>query len=730
MDTLRLTTFFRPPKLIFVVEDAAQTTRAIEVCTVLWGGIYNEICPAQDPALSDRIKNADFIIRCGDTAALPKDLEDRILPFQDLIINTGRTKGLLFLDTIGIYLHLKEREIKAVLPPTAARTLLEQFRFGTFSTSAPRQYERAYRDLLKPEDFNHNPKQPALDNSGPYFPIEITALDLSFKWGRGQYESSNIYLIGSSDDFADIALAWTLRSRGHKIYFIDRANATADIADACTWSTAKNHPSFSGEMKSKFGTPNPSIISTRDPEGDKTLLESFSNALKVHHTVKTTPFRFHTKKTHAYYVGTKNHNQMGFIKDRNLTFELDFPPYADDKSSFSEKIGICFELPTVYGQEKNDYIQQVPPVKDPERCLLTGAGRRDGVRIHGNVVTSFENLFGNTQTVWLNSPWEFWRIHFWIKKLEMRPSGAGHNLRNIIDNYGGLDPGCRILKLPALQRLLKLLQNDQSVTQSKLWQNVNRLLSDTNQDLGLRYINKQNFISELCQRGFLRQGYQLRCDKCQNSSWYGLNDINDEWKCKYCGNRARVPHLSNEKLEFKINGLLQLKGGAQGALTSLLTLWRFAHLRHPGEMTYIPSFELCKQGETTSLLECDLLLTMGGRFDDSSQIVLVESKSENNLSLGDIEKIQQLEDIIGTPCYKCFAANKPAFTTEEVQILKNLYNKDPKIILLTSQELTPYELWDVFPNFRDKYVSSLEALSMATVQKHLSPDELVDIRSY
>ena len=60
-------------------------------------------------------------------------------------------------------------------------------------------------------------------------------------------------------------------------------------------------------------------------------------------------------------------------------------------------------------------------------------------------------------------------------------------------------------------------------------------------------------------------------------------------------------------------------------------------------------------------------------------------------------------------------------------MLNSLYKKDHKLILFTAQELNPYELWKVFPKFGD-YIHNLGDLSMATIQKHLDPENILDTR--
>ncbi len=721
METVRLTTYFRPPKIAFVVEDANQTVKVMELCTVLWGGYFNEIYRSKDPDLLDRIKESDFIVRCGNSLTFPKSLEDKVVPFQKLFFESDLSKGLIYFDTTEVYQELQKREVNAAIPSSPPKALIDRFRFGAFPSYVPTNYEQAYRQLLKPETIDSNPKRPVSKNGGPHFPIELTALDLLLFIGSSNYDIGTIYLLGDPTNFEDVALAWTLRSRGNQVCFIDRSNLVADVKETNEWRKAEISPSIQDEIEEMNRYQDRVFISSRDLEGDKAILEDLSKDLGIHRVVKPTDFWANTKDTFAYFPRTESKDQMGFLEDQTLTFELHLPPYLENASRLLDNIGVCFELSTLYSGSENGLLHCIPPVEHSERFLLGEVGQSEGARVHGKTVTLFEGLFGSTKTVYLNSPWEFWRSHFWSKDLEMRPSKAGHNVKNIISTYGGIDPGCRVLKLPAVRKVLQLLQNDKSLGKSGLLSEVSKLLPDSNQERGLNFINRQDILSVLCKRGFLRQGYRFCCGQCHNSAWYSLSDVTDDWKCIFCGHQAHTPHLSEKILEFKSNGLFQIAGNAQGALTSLLVLWRFNHLRSLGKMDYIPSFELYKQGGGNAVLECDLLLMIGERPEGKAEVILVEGKSENSFRQEDIDRILELESLTGISCYLCFAATKKNYTSDEVEMFMELYGKHPKIIFLTAQELVPYDLRDAFPNYNKKYILTVEDLSLATIQKHLDP---------
>lgn len=255
-------------------------------------------------------------------------------------------------------------------------------------------------------------------------------------------------------------------------------------------------------------------------------------------------------------------------------------------------------------------------------------------------------------------------------------------------------------------------------------------------ELGLHHITGNNFISEMCERGVLKQGFSLSCSRCHNEGWYSIEDVGDHWKCRFCGNQARTTALSDRtNLSFKVDGLLQIHGNAQGAFTNILVLWLFNHFGNfSTSMNYIPSFILKEDKKKEPLLECDLLISLESRRRSTGDTILVESKSENRLQEKDIAQIRKLNELMGLNSFLCFATLRDSFDASEIKLLEQLYTENKRLILLTKKEFCRYDLRveEDFPAFKDieKYIFDLECLSMATVQKHLNPAKLEDIRMH
>ena len=436
MDTVRLTTFFRPPKLTFVAENSDQVLRAMKVSTVLWGGVYNEIWPAEKAFHVGEPLPSDFIVVCDKSIAVSKDFEKKTKQIEELFYKSDHAKGALFLDTIGIYEEIKERQVKSTIAQSSATELNKVFRCGGFPDNAPKNYELAYKTILFAETVDFDVSVPHVRQAAPlYSPIDLTGVKYVFKGSRR--ERGIIFFLADPSSHLDILFAWNLRARGNRVCFIDRANVDADLERIAIWKEQRLKDMATSGPRMRF--PPSAYVTSVDLEPDITILRRIAEKLRTSIQELSAFFEV-PKDPFDLFPKTETKSRMAFMKDRMLTFEIEYPTYADETSNYTDQIGVCFSFPSLYSQGA-DHLQHVPRLDQVERCLLSGTHRDDGARINGSVVTLFGSLFGSTQTVWLNPPWEFWRIHFWGKKLEMRPSNAGHNLRNIIDSQGGINAG-------------------------------------------------------------------------------------------------------------------------------------------------------------------------------------------------------------------------------------------------------------------------------------------------
>ncbi len=161
-----------------------------------------------------------------------------------------------------------------------------------------------------------------------------------------------------------------------------------------------------------------------------------------------------------------------------------------------------------------------------------------------------------------------------------------------------------------------------------------------------------------------------------------------------------------------------ISGGAHGSLTPLLALWRLGQGDCLSRANFLPSFELYDPHARRTVLECDGLATIATGYNGAREIVLIEGKSGWRIKDKDLQRLTDLQALIGIPCFKCIANLRSCFRDSDLNRLARRYRADPKWIILSQSELEPEELLGV---------SSLAELSMATIQRYLRPTHLQNL---
>jgi hypothetical protein len=376
------------------------------------------------------------------------------------------------------------------------------------------------------------------------------------------------------------------------------------------------------------------------------------------------------------------------------------------------RLGVDFKLPR--DRTQNDIFFRPPKIENVESFYFS---TQDDVSIHFNEVTKFVFLQLGRCWVGLNSYRDFWlRFFHRKKKLRLETSKPGKNMQKIISALGGLE-GARILKLGATRKLLFELQSDKPL----LIDTTNKILGmnwkGIGHDYGLHRLDQKNILEYLCLNRILRQGYMLECTECMNQKWYALDEIGSRWKCDFCEALLPTPLLKKNLHAVKANGLFQISGGAYGAFTSILTLWRFSNsFGRRGDINHL-SFVL-KDEKKNEVLECDLLLSI--REMDESITVICECKSSaGKLTEKDYSQALKLKDMIGAEeVFICFSFLISKIEGDLKEQLIKFHKIYPKLIILGLDELEPYETWDCFPE-EHKYIRNVEHLSEASLEKYL-----------
>lgn len=398
MEAVNLTVFSRPARLAFIIENEEQALKAMQYCTVLWGGIYNEIYNKTELYNRNWKSEFDYYVVFDDIIGIEKD---KVVTFDQLIRKeTKNAKGTLFVDVISVYQHLSAKTYEAVNPKKNP-SLIETFRFGSFPEFVNRKYFESYSTLLKSKDTeNHpNPDLPAQGRRDDYYPIEFTSYDLRFG-NRRHRSGGSIFFGGNHNDFNDIICAWNLRARGNSITWVDLDNVEKSYEVGLEWWKSK----LDEESKVKVGNfPSALQLAMRDPEVNKKAIEPICGKGKISHCRKMSFYYEEIERPFSIYPRTEDMHVIGFWDGRQLTYQHPVPDFLDRDSHNLQKLGLCFENPTIYGVEQNTYMHSFPQFEGVEKCLLSSA-QREGIRVTDKIITQFDPHLKFNQSFWLNSP--------------------------------------------------------------------------------------------------------------------------------------------------------------------------------------------------------------------------------------------------------------------------------------------------------------------------------------
>ncbi len=707
MENIDLRVASRPPRIAFVYRTQAHVDKIVSYCTKLWGGQFNLMLTKSEFKKIHNDLIFDFVVPLVKLdAVLEKQHEHKTISETEFFSAVP-----MFVSNDDILPALQKmkdpvRDLKSNLRNKDKRRA--SFYFGHLGND-----QATLSGYGKLNDFNIvSGGQWIVDvfDRSYFTPLSLMGLDLKFVYAERPMNVNSLFVVQSPLSMEKFVTAWNLRACGHRINIVyeDEIPTLAAIIKKF------------GETKINRVGANQDFVVNPNIITDRSDIQRIVQSVQTN--VQGVPFVFCDTKSELAEALRKSHFSMTDWENKtasidNRLLKVDAPSGNLISQIESDgKVGVTFQTPFGAGHGR-DVLFHPPAVRQKELAYLGMSAPSDMVRIHDDFLTKFENCSYGKLLLSFNNFFDFWSRFFKIEHgLTLQISKPGKNVLKIISSLGGLQGGCRILKLPSTRALLHKLQGDRHLTIAEAKQIINQNWGAANPGPGLHFFSKTNLIDQLCTRGIAKQGYVLPCKECENSKWYALGSVTQTWTCDFCDASQRTPLLVDKFIGIKANGLFQIKGGAQGALTSVLTLWRFnAHNMNP---IFLPSFVL-KNDQGQEVLECDFMALQNGR-GGKPEIIIGESKSKGDLKSKDFSQLVKLKKMMGIEdVYFCFAFLHDTIQSGLKTKLSKFQKKHEKTIVLATGELNPYEIWDSFPAYGRRHIVSLEDLSQATAQKYL-----------
>lgn len=294
-------------------------------------------------------------------------------------------------------------------------------------------------------------------------------------------------------------------------------------------------------------------------------------------------------------------------------------------------------------------------------------------------------------------------------------SSGGLIARQLIDRLEGLQGG-RGFKIPGVRRLIKTFGLTDTFTREMALQLIGQADPENPAGKFSDYLDlhieqrpagtkltPSSVFGYLVENGLFRIGADVKCPRCQMTTWVPLGTLKEKVVCELCGDEHRAARqLAETEWRFRRSGVLGTERNAQGAVPVALTLQQLdTTIRGPmGTTAYSPSLDLSPlAGKPGKTCEIDLVwLTAKARWEAGrTVIVLGECKDQMAIEAATMESLCEVADAFPTDRFEVYIllAKVAPFTAEEIEQAKKLNTCDRcRVIMLTARELEPYAIFE------------------------------------
>lgn len=763
MTTSTISVKYRPIKIAFLVQEGNinDLVKVAGINTLLWGGIYNPIIPVSD-------KNRDFInkllelfnidvfYKVSDTDSIKNIVDDN--PFlkdpshigENIFYEDWHSKKnvLAYLDSKNIIDLYWEKELKH--KPTDFKsncTYVEwdkdskysnlfSILFGYFPDSYDLKddYKNAFIKGLKSNKINITKNISEIDAKihNSITPIISTRLKLRRYGGSWRREG---FYIGDEKNFTHLLNFWNLRATGIRIEFLPKDNFKIFQKYIQSYVTKIDNIS----NKNQYTDDRIYIYYQGKKEPIEKIVKQivvknkhfcFSHCDKIFwNGLNIIPSKFYfsresilanTERQYGrYYVSfalpekkflTKSDNNQSLVAVVDPITEFTYPRHSL-KPPFIRKL--------------NEFYSREITINPQELRI-----EQEGVGIIIKASNNHLSLFPIHHEKIIRNIFE-------LAGLKSKISQAGLLTQNIITNMRERDPleACRIFKITGVRELLKSLKSDDTILWSQatktIWEynfkKFHNLYIETRDKSKLDTKSVFNFlIKKNIFKPKLNFFYKIftpkkkfKCRSCGLNKYIKINNYENSWICPYCEHKHNMPQYITEDLQGVVNkyfkfiksGLFSKDNNQEGAIPVILTLLTFNRIFFGSDLFHSTSLELKNHKR------CEVDFIVLNYQNKKIELGIAESKSKGQtINKEDVENLKYVQDKINNlniECYIIFSKTNNAFEVSELKLFMELRKEGRKLILLTNNELEPYDpYWelektDKLPN---KYAMNMEEM--------------------
>jgi hypothetical protein len=752
----------RPLRFGFVVDPKAGNIlrKVLQVNTCLWGGVYNYIIPAfkktpvryrerylATPSAKNLINGLveafqpDFLVET--TPGISKGIafeSGRIISLDALMATDDRGRRSYGIDLRSICVALYDESFrfvqrhapKVLLPraPSRRYELLIAATFGEIPESGEFADCRkhfmgaldAKEEFVQVHTFN---KLFAPEN---LYPLRIGRHELETQ-RRGWTLDPMLFYMDEHSTY-DIIEYWNLRAIGWRIRPLPRSWAP-DLRKDCELFIEKVHRPYPPPSNAMHGA---SFLCSRSCSFEE--LQAFVSSLQKPSQAavsidRRVPRLWEEWGRHADHA-----------EPQSVTYKTE--------SVDMQTIGDSVSLQTIVP----DFLELSPYGASEKACANVMEALPGGAPVIPWQTTDMQTLTGrfNDEDIWSGREGIItvagdYRTHRFLRapsptnvfaswaeghKLKLELSPAGRNTEQVVKSLGGLS-GVRLLRHEKIIKLLDRMAHgdlelelpDGSPTTGKKRRIrtsaapealVRETLMRANN--GSTYI-AGNHLKALLKSKVLTLGMRLQCPKCEESTWYGISELDLTLTCGRCLRQFPFPEARPPKnaWAYRVIGPFAVENFAYGAYSVALAV-QFLADKVAEACTWIPSFEL--KGTGLKDAEADFGMFLKPRWFSLLQdplLVLGECKTFGPFESRDYSRMQTLAKLFPGAVI-CFCTLNTQLSSAEKKRITQIARAGRKR-LKTGQQTNPVlvltrtELFGQFKigSFTDDYSGKFTGLA-------------------
>ncbi len=734
MPNLSATLRLRPLRIGFLVDptDLASLRQVMQVCTCLWGGLYNPIIPVCRnvpdiwkliPALaptavqltSGYINFFEPDVYVQAVPELPPELNisdveidfgtRRLVKLNSIIENDPDTSdSLVGLSMFGAYQSLFDQEYRFVLRHPAKVAVFKdtsaeiqaftECTFGAFPTAGQfALLANAYRDVFQPEEMEANASSWLKIFEHRYrFPLSFTRHGIDRAPDGHGFGEPILFVLDPSSGH-DLLDFWNLRLFHQYVlpinvhWFEELSSFMRDIIARNHRPMPRNPHGVMLHTTVEFGR---SIGETRAKELANKHLQGLavgSWAFKLWYDHIWSRYRDEdqiSRPRRSQFTARSidlNLQVSEEGRERSITFDTISPDFAPTYGRGA--LGWVNVLRFSHLGHSAELFPQLPSDFD-----LTAARR---LRVGSAVIPSREGLVlpeqfkGHREYVNVLAGRDV--MTDWLKQhgVDAHISSSGRVAEQVIASLGGVSQARLIADAETVQLLDKMAKSIREYPDGTVEQYADRtasvqewtaLVARRSHNIWSQHITLDKFIDA----GALKLGLSIRCTRCTFDNWFSISELDEVVRCERCRKPYPFPQGSinyvHSPWRFRVVGPFAVPNYADGAYATALTLRVFADTLATGEvsLTYAPGLNFLVSGKEPFEVDFSFWFSRAG-WRDEQEVVTVfgEAKSFGEKCFGpkDVLRMRQVAELF-PGSFLVFAALKDSLHDDERSFIAEL----------------------------------------------------------